>query len=141
MLRRLRNWEPKLNKAITDMRSRKFEYGVADCALMACDIVKTLTGTDVAEDIRGTYDRNDVPDLEEVADLIAERWDIEEIHPTYARRGDVVLIDLPTGEKEGVTAPVLGVVDMTARMVVYPLIGGGIGRVEAIKRGRRAWRI
>ena len=132
-MERVANWESKLNKAIVEMRSKTFEYGVADCALMVCDVVKAITGVDPGDNVRETYDETTAPNLEETAERIAIDLNIEEVEPSRARRGDVVLMNVKGHD-------VLGVVDMTGSKAVFPLVGGGVARWPALK-SRRAWRI
>jgi hypothetical protein len=49
-------WEDRLTALVQDRLTMPFIWGQNDCCLWPADVVKTLKGIDVAEDVRGTYE-------------------------------------------------------------------------------------
>lgn len=45
----------KLAAALDKHQDAEFRYGVADCFLFACDVIRDVTGADYAEPWRGKY--------------------------------------------------------------------------------------
>lgn len=92
-----------LAEEIRKSLSKPFVWGEHDCCLFACDVVKALTGEDMAHDFRGKYTNK----LEAVrvikefaggglAELAAKRAaesGLKEAPIPFAGRGDVVLVD------------------------------------------------
>lgn len=109
-MKRKNDWLTRLNKAINRRRDVIFEWGRADCALFASDILQAMTGIDPAEWFRGEYDTesgaykalrrspysesgegfNDV--FKSVVSNLADANELEPIHPNFLHRGDLVLV-------------------------------------------------
>lgn len=87
-----------MSAAIEAARARPFEYGTQDCALFAASVVEAITGVDVAAVWRGYAGERAalkiVRDAGGLAKLASHALG-ETIRPTFARRGDVVLIERP----------------------------------------------
>lgn len=136
---RLPNWESRLNLAIKEMRDKEFEYGVHDCALMAAALIEAMTGIDPAAEFRGGYEADTAPTAEEAVatyEVAADNAGLEELaHVDFARRGDLVLLELP-----GEDTPALGIVDMTGTHAVFPMVPKGIRRLR-VRACARAWRV
>lgn len=130
-----------MDDAINLARVKSFAWGVNDCCLMAADIVKAITGVDIAADYRGTYSN----EAEAEAILVAAGGMAALIHSavaplgwtrtrvTLARRGDLVLRIVPETGK-----PSLGV--CLGRDAIFPAIGGGVGFVLTTSC-ETAWRV
>jgi hypothetical protein len=142
MLTRFPDWPERLAAFLTATRDVPFEWGVNDCALRTCDAVKATTGADLAEPLRGRYRtklgaarailRACGGDLEDLAEQFAFNFAIREVQPSYARRGDVVLLDTPLG-------PTLGIVDMTGITAEFKVNDGVL--CAPVASCRRAWRV
>lgn len=140
MLTRFPDWHARLATEIERARSRTFEWGKFDCALFACDCVLAVTGVDPAAEFRGTYSTEDearkllgTEGLDGFASAIAGKTELKEISPTFAQRGDVVLVE------NGDPTRALGVVGLDGRFVLCAS-EPGLARVP-MKRWLRAWRI
>lgn len=112
MIRRPEDWPARLHLFFEEIRTQPFQWGERDCALTACDWIAILVGIDPAAELRGAYrtaigaGRVMKPrgGLEQIARdaCVAHGW--QEVGASFARRGDVVLMDFPTG-------PALGICD------------------------------
>ena len=139
-LRRRQDWPERMLRAIEEKVNTRFFPGVHDCCISACDIVKKITGTDVAagfRNYRGKEEMRVVLDEHGGVEAIAEKTMREngcnEIPISLAARGDFVMLDMPDG-------PTMAVVDMDG---VNALACGTKGweRVHIKAHARRAWRV
>lgn len=105
---RKNNWPAALALFFEEKRHQPFAWGKNDCALFAADWLAILMGTDYAAAQRGTYDT-----ALGAARLLQERGGLEGIVDAtgyarapvaFARRGDLVLFDMPDGPTLGVCA-------------------------------------
>lgn len=113
-LERFDDWLARLEAQLALQQQKSFEWGAFDCALHACDCVLAITGVDLAADFRGKYSSQEEAlaimrqlvgsewpgvtgsALEMLAANIAAQFEIPQaIFPTFARRGDVVLVRQP----------------------------------------------
>jgi hypothetical protein len=98
---RLPDWMLRL-EALVDARShQRFEWGVFDCSMWACDVVLAVTGRDPAVGLRGEYSsEEDAAALIEAGgslrSMAAARFGVE-IDPRSAAVGDVGLIATDRG--------------------------------------------
>jgi hypothetical protein len=100
---RLVDWPTRLNDHIEEWRHKKFEWGKADCALFCLYAEKAICGSSRFDDFIGKYCsaagsakallKIGAGDL---ATSVGAR--LTEIEPYKAQRGDVALIDTPTGD-------------------------------------------
>jgi hypothetical protein len=103
---RFENWPEVLDAEVKACLTRPFEWGSHDCALMAADIVKAMTGEDLMADMRGKYTnatgaRRVIHKLGGLEAAITAR--LGEPKPLgFAQRGDVVLAELALGPTVGV---------------------------------------
>jgi hypothetical protein len=141
MLIRFPDWPERLAAFLRESADEPFVWGVNDCALRACDAVRAMTGTDIAARLRGRYKtqlgaarvmRRLAGDLEAVAQQVAYEFAIREVTPSFARRGDLLLLDTPLG-------PSLGIVAMNGHTAEFK-VNDGLLRVP-VSTCRRAWRI
>lgn len=114
------DWVTKLDKYFDDCASRRFEYGVFDCALFTADGVKAMTGVDVAAEFRGglycdkagaheaireasTYFTGNGVGSEFQALVVglAKDHSIPEVSRGFQGRGSIALIETPGGESLG----------------------------------------
>lgn len=105
-LKRLFDWNSRLTAA---MEARRFQpYSESDhCGFFLADCVSAMTGVDLAASYRGKAKTIEEGMALLKADGYADMGDflaknLEEIHPSRARRGDIMLIDVPGGEVGGV---------------------------------------
>lgn len=89
------DWQSRLAGLVAERMAAPFEWGRNDCCLFAADAVFAITGTDPAAALRGVYG-----DAATGARLLASLGGLsavaasgcgEEIAPTQARVGDIVL--------------------------------------------------
>lgn len=103
-LMRIEHWELKLDEQIKLYRNQKFEYGVSDCAIFVCSVLKAITGTDYYKQFKGLYSTR-MNALKIIAkegsltNLVTKTFEIEPLPPKYAMRGDPVLY-IDEGTKE-----------------------------------------
>lgn len=106
--KRLSNWPLLLAEAIETARNAPFAWGKHDCALFAADVVLAITGSDPAEAVRGRYRSQSgagralkklgCKNLEAAATKALG----QPLPPRRLQRGDVALLDLPTGPTLGI---------------------------------------
>lgn len=138
-LTRCEDWPERLDAWLGAHKATPFAWGTWDCALAACDWVLVAIGADLAEGLRGYKTARGAAGamrrfagggLVEVVEKVAARNGIAEVAPSYAQRGDVVLIESDRG-------PALGVAIETGIVCAGP--GGLVRRLR--RDAVRAWRI
>jgi hypothetical protein len=139
-MKRVPNWEAALAEWQETALTRKFEWGKFDCALASCDAVMALTGVDPGMAFRGTYSTEaeaqkllGTEGLGGFAASIARQCGMPEAAPSFAHRGDVVLVD---NEAPG---GALGVVDLSGRFA-WCVLDRGLVRIP-MGCWLRAWRV
>jgi hypothetical protein len=103
-------WEKKLSELIEEASKRSFEYGKFDCALFACDAIKSLTGFDPREIIAEQYQGEEEAEkiilqyggIEGIAAAVADRFGFNLIPVSFAQRGDIVLAKIKNIKSLGV---------------------------------------
>lgn len=101
-MQRLPDWPARLATFIEARRERAFSWGDSDCCLFVCDAIEAMTGTDPGVRWRGLYASEksarrvlrDNGGVDGIATLVLG----PAMPSPLAARGDVVLIDTPTGE-------------------------------------------
>jgi hypothetical protein len=138
-MKRIQQWQRALAEWQRITPTRIFEWGTFDCALASCDAIVAMTGTDPAEDFRGSYASEAEaqkiigPDgLAAFAAGIAEKYAMTEAPPMFAHRGDLVLVDNGQGDA-------LGIVDLSGRFA-WCVLERGMVRMP-MERWRKAWRV
>lgn len=90
------------------LERRRFQYGIWDCCLFACDAIQVMTGVDPAAEFRGRYDSAEsaraLGSVRVIAEGTAARYAMPETPILHARRGDVALIRRGRGYSLGVMA-------------------------------------
>lgn len=99
-MQRLKGWEQRLYAVTVEAMGKPHAWGSHDCVTFAADTVLAMTGEDLMEGLRGTYDGPVRAaavlrglGVESVGDLAALY--LPEIAPGMARRGDVILSAQP----------------------------------------------
>lgn len=100
---RLVDWPTRLNDHIEEWRHKKFEWGKADCALFCLYAEKAICGSSRFDDFIGKY-RSAAGSAKallkigagDLAASVGAR--LREVKVLEAQRGDVALIDTPTGD-------------------------------------------
>lgn len=99
------NW-PTLLADFTNSRAREpFRWGANDCCLFASDWILTMYGSDPAAWFRGRYTTalgafrflKKHGGVEGIMRAAAAKYQWDEINPKQAQRGDLCLVDTPTG--------------------------------------------
>ena len=138
----------RLFRAVASRRDRAFQWGVHDCCLFACDMIRDAGGVDYAAPFRGRYRTaagaaralrrflgppsprlRPAGLLEAAAEKITRDKGLEEVPPLMAQRGDFVLVDETEGPALGVCLGSHIVAAGPAGTVLWPLAAA-----------RRAWR-
>lgn len=144
-MKRFPDWEKRLDSFCRSRRNLLFQFGSNDCALFVADAVKEITGDDLAAECRGRYqDRESAAsllrslcdgDLERYMEQIAKANQMEEIGIKFARRGDIVLLNQPTG-------PSLGIVSLDGMKALFAVENGPphLDRTPVLECSR-AWRV
>lgn len=137
---RFADWPSRFDSFMAERRAMPFAWGANDCCLFTCDAILAITGCDLAEGIRGTYDSAltaarvvaDLGGIERIAETRTADFGFAELSRVLgARRGDVVLFD--TADR----GPALGICVGHMAAFVGP---DGLGFVP-LSDCRRAWRI
>jgi hypothetical protein len=138
--KRIQGWERALAAWMQSAVTRKFEWGTFDCALAACDAVNAITGVDPAAKFRGKYSTEaealfllGPEGLGAFAAAIAKQFGMAEAPPTFAHRGDIVLVD------NGLPGHALGIVDLSGRFA-WCVCARGLMRMP-MERWLKAWRV
>lgn len=141
-MKRYDYWEIALDGFFEQRREMRFEWGRNDCVLFACDAILVMTGEDLARGFRDTYATAKsakrmlyelgASDVGELADIWADRLDLRVLPPSFAQRGDVVLLDRDLGES-------LGVMALNGLGIMAPA-AEGLAEVPS-SMALRAWRI
>lgn len=135
---RLAGWPEALVAAIEAARHRPFAWGEHDCAIMAADVVRAITGRDWYEDWRGTYATEEAlaarvepfGGVEGALASVMAAFGAQEIDPAFAQRGDVVLVHIGNEEMVGIA--------LDDRVAVAGLDGLGFA---PRRMARRAWAV
>ena len=128
-LRRVDNWRAAFVAEVDRIKRTPFAWGQHDCGPgLAGNLVKALTGVDLAESWRGTYADAAgaarairAAGFDNLADLVGSMLPEYE-HPSRARIGDVAAIPV-----DSVIGYALGVIDYER---VFVLTETGIGTVD-----------
>jgi hypothetical protein len=113
-LSRLDGWPEILAAHLRAAMAREFAWGAHDCCAFAADGVLAMTGIDPIAPARGRYADEKraavvVRDIggagvPEAADVLLSAIGAPAIAPTFAQRGDLVLIDAPVFSAESLRA-------------------------------------
>lgn len=95
MINRHSTWRAAYKQCIAESRRRPFELGTFDCAIFPADVIRAMTGVDIAERYRGRY--NDFRSAVEIIrgegfanhEQMLATW-FEQIPVAFATVGDVV---------------------------------------------------
>ena len=141
-MKRFEDWTVRLDAYLCWMAEGSFSWGSNDCALFAGNMVRELTGTDIAKQFRGKYHTKAGAyaalkkfaggGLEATSVKISAEHGMEEVPVRMAQRGDIVFLKTDMGET-------LAIVGMDGTHVTAP---GPTGLVRwPVGKGRRAWRV
>ncbi len=130
---RLPDWMLRLEQLVEQRQRARFEWGVQDCSMWACDVVLAATGVDPADGLRGTYSNE--AEAQAVIDAggglaaLAEARFGPEVPVLAAAVGDVGLMQTERGPA------------LVACMGAYWLAAGAWGLVVVEPAAvERAWR-
>jgi hypothetical protein len=98
---RISNWPRALADFMESRRVTPFKWGEHDCCLFAADAVQAITGIDLAEQYRGTYDSalgamrilNANTDIETLIAAQCEHAGFGHVSVKFAGRGDIALVE------------------------------------------------
>lgn len=101
---RLNGWEARLNDFLESRRNEPFAWGVNDCVTLAADAMESIYGVDPMWSFRGAYrDRKSALLLMArnggLGRMVEALGVFREVRPSFAKRGDLVLIKDETGEE------------------------------------------
>lgn len=111
MLKRYPDWPERLARQIDSCMKQPFVWGENDCCLFAMNCVMAITGEDLATPYRGYKSQGQAIRMLKrnggivgIAEAVACQYDIPEIAPVMAGRGDVCLFDVGHGDTLGICA-------------------------------------
>jgi hypothetical protein len=136
------DWQSRLSDYLVAVARRPFKYGDLDCGLFVAGAIESMSGVDVARELRGYTNRRDAfarikamcgsPSMAAIATYLAEKHQLAEVPTAMAQRGDAV--QLARGSKAK-----LGLVAMHGFEILVPY-RDGILRVPR-SLAARAWHI
>ena len=135
-MERYSDWEDRLRAYLVANRNCPFRWGSFDCCLFACNVVREITGTDMATPWRGSYRtktgawRITGGSLEAFVEKTAKKFDLKEIKPKDSIFGDVIFTKLGGGS--------LGVIGFEGLPAFANLRGIGLQPRSSIYR---AWKV
>lgn len=104
-MQKIEGWEQRFRETFLSKYTLPFKYGSHDCCLSVCDCILAITEIDVAKEFRGYKSKKKAlnylrkyKDVKGMAEYITEKFNMIEIPPPFAGRGDVVLVQ---DEEEG----------------------------------------
>ena len=138
------DWQSRMSRALAARRETPFAWGRHDCALFACDVAEAVCGIDFAAPLRGRYgtkrgayavlDDFAGGGLEQAAEKIASDHVCAEVAPLMARRGDIILAEIPV---DRASADALGI--CLGERIAFAAERGFV-QLPLVK-ARRAWRV
>jgi hypothetical protein len=141
-MKRFDDWPHSLDVFLTSRRDVPFRWGENDCCLFACDAILIMTGVDLAHGFRASYDtarsaRRFIREcgaegVGELADQITAQHGLRCVPPSFAQRGDLVLLEGEHGES-------LGIVSLCGTEILAP--AEHCLAAVPFGKGERAWRI
>jgi hypothetical protein len=140
-LNRFQDWQSRLDASLVEASHKSISYGTIDCCLFPANIILSITGTDLASNLRGKYKtelsayrtmkRLFNGGIKETIEKIAEFNELIEINVNSAQRGDLVFVG-----DDKYCAP--GIIGMSGTdIAIFPMKLVYI----PIKFARKAWRI
>jgi cell wall-associated NlpC family hydrolase len=145
---RREDWPQRLAEYLEEHRSTPFVWGTFDCCLFVCDAIEAMTGVDPGRNLRGRYvnetgaldvllEEYGTDNLERVVEKICELEGYPEMTPSFAQRGDVVIVNAPLSA-ESMFHVCLGIVAPGGRAAVASPRGFIL---FPLSRVVRAWRV
>lgn len=126
-LTRLPDWDVRLNTHVRELMSVPHDDGPNNCLLRAASVIQLMTGVDLARGYRSKvrskagYMRvmaeNGWETLSDIADAFLPPWN----RPEDARRGDLVLLEGPSGDWFGIKSSVTAFGPSKTGLVHVPL--------------------
>lgn len=100
---RTSDWPEKLAEYLHQKRDVPFSWGTNDCASFACDAVFSMTGERLAIPVVETPEAyvQLLQDSGPLGDIVTSYLG-EPIHPAFAQRGDVVLLQVEQRDTLGI---------------------------------------
>ena len=101
---RIEGWEGRLNGVMEAARHEPYALGSHDCFRLACRVVEALTGIDRWPEFMGYRTKREAVEAIAVHGSNFEAagdwfFEVENVKPAYARRGDIVALQTDDGEK------------------------------------------
>lgn len=137
---RYSDWQTRLHRYLMSAATRPFAWGVFDCVHHSADAILAMTGTDILTDIRHRYDslltskkllQDFGGDVWSATEMIANKYQMPEVKPLFAQRGDLVVID-QHGES------LSGIVDLSGKISAVTSTGCLVLNLRA---AARAWSV
>jgi len=103
---RVTDWEDRFNDVFEKYQTLPFAYGTADCFTFPADVILAITGQDILAPYRGYSSKAEAAKLivtlggKHQGDAFAVHF--PDVHPFFARRGDVGYMDYDGGVATGV---------------------------------------
>jgi hypothetical protein len=110
MITRCTDWKDGLLDEFRRYRNLKYQPGSRDCILFASDVVRAMTGVDLAMGIPGTYTTmaelewylKNVASIHQIVDRVAEDAGMRRFQGRQGDHGDIALLEGPWNQGVGV---------------------------------------
>jgi hypothetical protein len=143
MLKRSGTWAQALYDFLRSRKDTPYAWGTNDCCSFPCDAILSMTGVDVYAEFRDKYtdEAGSVAILQSVAgsddklaaiEYVTNKFEMKEVPPAFAQRGDVVLLGVDDGFA-------LGIVHLDG-INAAAVAAEGLHRVP-LTSAIRAWRV
>lgn len=142
-MKKRKDWVNRFIEAIDKAQTQEIDWKTFNCGYFLTDVIFAMTGENIGErfKVKAATEKSAMVTLRqfskggviETAEKIAAEYDIPEVSPAYAKRGDPVVADI-----DGVIA--FGVVDLSGRFVLVVTPKRGVSP-HPHKHIIRAWSI
>ena len=147
------DWVKRLSVAINERQTRPFSWGGHDCCRAPCALIEAMTGADPSQPLAGYKTARGAAGklrvkapagtprerrLQAVVEALAADNGFPEIPVTRAQRGDLVLIEVETGD--GRIEDALALIDLSGVQAITASHVGGWAKLPSLD-AHRAWRI
>lgn len=94
-MKRIVDWEKKLNETVQFHMDAPFQWGISDCYMLCDDVVKAITGKRIHTGVKYSSQLSGTKVMlkkgfEDFEDVFASKFDA--IHPSQAKRGDIGIV-------------------------------------------------
>lgn len=143
-MKKVKNWVGNLQSVLDKSNGKPFDWGSFNCCMFAADCVEAQTGIDFLDGEREKVsdkksvikylEREAEGSLIQFMENITAKYNMKEIKPALAQRGDLAIVKDHTGRAA------FAVIDLSGQSVTAIKPGIGASRVS-LSAVERAWRV